>query len=174
MKCLICSGDYKNLGVHVQKKHMPCDDYRRMFDIKLGTPLADKYLCELLSVSALQRLEDPEFLAECRARCSQNADAIKGKKTGRLNLPPISKRRLVEMNRQTGESYRAKMVPAIRADYMAGMTPIEIRRKHGVATMTLQDWVRRGLLPKRLLAYKFAETVGASCNAPSDTTGQKQ
>lgn len=155
MKCMICERDFKNLGVHVQKKHMSCDDYRRKFDIKLGTPLADKYLCELLSVSALQRLEDPEFLAECQERCLKNAGSIKGKKIGPHNLPPVSKRRLIEMNRQTGESYRAKMVPAIRCDYMAGMTPTEIRRKHGVAVMTLQDWVRRGLLPKRRLAYKF-------------------
>jgi hypothetical protein len=85
----------------------------------------------------------------------KNANLFKGKKTGALNLAPVSKRRLIEMNRQTGDSYRARMVPAIRSDYMTGMTPTEIRRKHGVAVMTLQDWVRRGLLPKRRLAYKF-------------------
>lgn len=156
MKCLICHKNYINLGVHVKRKHMSCDEYRREFNLPLGTPLADKELCELFSVSALQRLKDPVWLEECSQRMKGIAKENTGKKTGPLNLPEISKRRLMEMNKQTGESYRAQMVPVIKDDYMAGMTPIEIRRKHGVAPMTLQDWVRRGLLPKRLLSYSFA------------------
>ncbi len=155
MKCLICGKDYVNLGVHVQKKHMPCNDYRRKFNIPFGTPLADKELCDSLSVSALQRLEDPEWLAECRKRCHENKD--KGKK-GSLNPPPASKKHLIEMNKKTGENYRSKMIPALQEDYMAGMTPKAIQKKHGVAPETLKDWERRGFLPKRKLKYVF-ETV---------------
>ena len=157
MQCKICSGNYKNLGVHVQKKHMPCDDYRRKFDIPLTAPLADAYLCELLSVSALQRLEDPEWIAKCTEACAANSAAINGKKRGPLNLPPVSKKRLIEMNRETGKSYRARMVPIVRVDYMAGLTPIEIKRKHGVSVQTLKDWERIGLLPRRRLKYAFEQ-----------------
>ena len=137
-----------NLGVHVQKKHMPCDDYRRKFDIPLSAPLADKELCESLSVSALQRLEDPEWLAECTKRCEEN----KGKRT-KVQLPPSSKKHLVDMNRETGKSYRSRMVPAILEDYTNGMPPLEIQQKHGVSPATQKDWVRLGLLPKRRLQY---------------------
>lgn len=150
MLCLICGGSYVNLGVHVQKKHMPCDDYRRKFDIPLSVPLADKELCESLSVSALQRLEDPEWLAECTRRCEEN----KGKRT-KVQLPEISKKHLIDMNKETGESYRGRMIPALRDDYMAGMTPKAIQRKHGVAPATLKDWERMWLLPKRRLQYAF-------------------
>lgn len=152
MRCLVCGGEYKNLGVHVQKKHMPCDDYRRQFDIPLSAPLADKDLCELLSVSALQRLEDPEWLAECKKRCDEN----KGKRRT-VELPAVSKKHLIDMNKETGESYRSKMVPALRDDYMAGMTPKAIQRKHGVAPATLKGWERMGLLPTRRLRYAFEE-----------------
>lgn len=155
MQCKICSGTYRNLGVHVQKKHMPCDDYRRQFDIPLTEPLADADLCELLSVSALQRLEDPVWLEQCKNACVAHAKAITGQKTGPLNLPPVSKKRLIEMNKETGESYRKRMVPIVLPDYMAGMTPIEIKRKHGVSVQTLKDWMRIGLLPARRLRYAF-------------------
>jgi hypothetical protein len=151
MKCRICNGEYVNLGVHVQKKHMSCDDYRRMFDIPLLKPLADPELCETLSVSALQRLEDPEWLAKCRDQCAANA----GKSGVQLNLPAISKRRLIAMNKATGESYRAKMIPAILADYMSGMSPTDIRHKHGVSQMTLRGWMRAGYLPSRKKQYVF-------------------
>jgi len=157
MQCMICGGNYKNLGVHVQKKHMSCDDYRRKFDIPLTAPLADADLCELLSVSALQRLEDPAWLEQCTNACAENAKNIKGKKTGPLNLPTVSKKRLIEMNKETGESYRKRMVPIVRADYMAGLTPAEIKRKHGVAARTLKDWERMGLLPVRRLRYTFEQ-----------------
>ena len=152
MLCLICGGNYINLGVHVQKKHMSCNDYRRKFNIQLTTPLADKTLCESLSVSALQRLEDPEWLAECTKRCNEN----KGRRT-KVVLPEISKKHLIDINKKTGESYRNRMIPALRDDYMTGMTPKAIQRKHGVAPATLKDWERMGLLPKRRLQYAFED-----------------
>lgn len=155
MQCKICGGDYKNLGVHVQKKHMTCDDYRRKFDIPLTAPLADADLCELLSVSALQRLEDPAWLEQCKSNCASNAKAVEGKKTGPRDWPEVSKKHLIEMNKETGESYRQRMIPIIRADYMAGLTPSELRRKHGVSQRTLLDWARLGLLPARRLRYAF-------------------
>lgn len=160
MKCMICGGDYKNLGVHVKRKHMPCDEYRRQFDIPLTAPLADAYLCELLSVSALQRLEDPAWLEQCKIACTVNSNSKKGKKTGQRNLPPASKKRLIEMNKKTGVSYRQRMIPAIREDYMAGLTPTEIRRKHGVSPQTLKDWERMGFLPARRLRYEFEPSNG--------------
>lgn len=156
MECLICHKHFKNAGVHIKRKHMDCNDYRRMFNISLTTPLADPELCELFSVSALQRLKDPEWLAKCAERCARNSLSIKGTKTGPLDLPPISKKRLIEMNRQTGASFRLKMIPAITADYLAGSTPTEIRRKHGVSQQTLKDWQKMGFLPRRLLKYEFA------------------
>lgn len=150
MKCLICGKEYINLGVHVQKKHMSCHEYRIMFNIKLTEPLADKELCEQLSVSQMQRMEDPEWLQRCKDMCEKN----KGKRK-KVELPKISKKHLVDMNRETGESYRSKMIPAIRDDYMSGMTPKEIQRKHGVSPATLSDWSEQGFLPKRKLKYLF-------------------
>jgi len=150
MKCLICGKNYINLGVHVKKKHMPCNEYKIKFNIPLSVALADKALCDSLSISAKQRLEDPEWLEACTKRCSEN----KGSRN-KVKLPDISKKHLITMNKEKGESYRARMIPTIMDDYMGGLTPIEIRRKHGVSPATLQDWVKRELLPKRKLKYCF-------------------
>ena len=151
MRCLICSGEYINLGVHIQKKHMPCHEYRIKFDIKLSTPLVDKSLSEMLSVSALQRFENPEWLAACQKNCVEN---FKKEKHHRV-APPASKKHLVDMNRRTGESYRSKMIPAIMKDYLSGMTPTEIQKKHRVSPTTLNDWQVLGLLPKRKFQYVY-------------------
>ena len=150
MKCRICGNEYINLGVHVQKKHMPCDEYRVMFNIKLSEPLCDKELSDSLSASQMQRLEDEEWLKKCREMCEKN----KGQRK-KVTLPKVSKKHLIDMNRETGENYRSKMIPAIKQDYLDGMSPTDIRRKHGVAQMTLRDWVKMGLLPERNLEWVF-------------------
>lgn len=157
MQCKICNKNYRNLGVHVQKKHMPCDDYKREFNIPLTTPLMDADLRELFSVSASQRLENPAWREQCMSACAANSKAVKGKKLGPRDLPPASKKHLIEMNKKTGESYRQHMAPIVRVDYMAGLTPMEIHRKHGVCGQTLRDWVRAGLLPARRRQYVFEQ-----------------
>lgn len=134
---------------------MDCDDYRRKFNIPLSTPLADSDLCERLSVSALQRLEDPVWLEQCIKACEKQSKQVKGTVLGPRNLPLVSKKHLIEMNEKTGESYRQRMVPIIYPDYMAGLTPMEIKRKHGVAVATLKSWEILGLLPKRRKVYCF-------------------
>jgi hypothetical protein len=152
MICLICGKNYINLGVHVNKKHMDCKEYKYMFNIPLTTPLAEKELCDSLSVGALKRLESTEYLDSLKKRCVENSKIAP---RGKVKLPASSKKHLIEMNRKTGECYRKKMIPIIKNDYMEGMTPIAIQRKHGVSPCTLKDWQTLGLLPKRRLKYQF-------------------
>jgi len=150
MKCLICGNDYKSLGVHIQKKHMNPDEYRIKFNIKLGTPLVDKYISEMLSASTLQRLEDPEYVKQLTEQCNKN----KGMRRP-VRLPAVSKKHVIDMNKETGENYRKKMIPCILDDYMSGMSYKEIRGKHGVARATIEDWAKLGFIPKRRLHWKF-------------------
>lgn len=149
MDCLICQKQYRNVGAHVVKTHkMTCNEYRLMFNLKLMTPLVDPDVSEMLSASALQRMQDPEWLAKCIG----NVTKTKGGR-GKVDLPPASKKHLVDMNRRTGESYRKQMIPVIRDDFIAGMPPLQIQKKHGVSPMTLRDWVKAGFLPERKLKY---------------------
>lgn len=157
MKCMICGKEYKHLGIHVQKAHMSCDEYRRKFNIPLLLPLVDPEISERLSNKMLERLTNPAFRKEAIKQCKKNGGVIKGTKRGTLRLPKISSERIAATQKKTAEYYKRRKIPDILADYKNGLTPTEIVRKHGVAAQTLKNWEAAGLLPLRRLTYVLEE-----------------
>lgn len=145
MKCLLCGGEYRALGVHIRHKHgVDPDDYRDDFGILRTTPLVDGDLSAQMSTAATARLEDEEFRSECVERCKINAAARTG--LPGPGMTRAGKEALASRNAARNKAYLASMAPRVSEILKGGGAMMDVRRGMGMGRQTALNMVSMGLV----------------------------
>ena len=133
MKCLICGGEYVNLGVHAKHKHgLLADEYRLEFGLLMTQPLVDAELSEHLSrMARIGIAASPGRKADLARRCRENAAlALGGKLDSRFT--EASRAAIAKSNVRRNDDYIRKIAPGVKMILATQKTKLDVTRLLGV------------------------------------------
>ena len=144
MKCLLCSKEYINLGVHLRRKHHTgAADYKEQFGMLKTATICDPWLSKRMRESANQRLiGDPNWLAELRERCRANS-------VGRTGLPAAefsqaAKDKLADRNRKNHADRLNRLAPLVEKILREKKTLADVKRDIGMSASAVKKIVAHG------------------------------
>lgn len=144
MECLLCGGNYINLGVHLRHKHhADPDDYRNEFCLMKTTALVDKELSDRMRKSAKARMLDPNYKSTMQSICLENARKNIWVTPSEMSI--AGKEKLSKRNKEAHSKRLYKLAPVVNKILTEKRTIVDVRREIGMGRDAVMKIVSKGL-----------------------------